>query len=118
MKRRRLVILLTALPLISAAADPAAGGFAEGQVLFQAKCALCHVGFAPGTTALARRLGKDHALIAERTDLTADYVRQVVRGGLNNMPPLTRVEVSDSELNAIAAYLTRPEAARVAEHKP
>jgi cytochrome c5 len=102
----------------AATADPATDSVADGGALFQAKCALCHVGFAPGSTMLARRLGKDRALIAERTDLTADYVRQVVRSGINNMPPITRAEVADGELDAIVAYLTRPAAVRSAEHAP
>jgi mono/diheme cytochrome c family protein len=57
---------------------------------------------------LGRRLGPDRALLAQRTDLHADYVRTVVRAGLNSMPALTRVEVTDVELDAIASYLSHP----------
>ncbi len=56
---------------------------------------------------LSRRRGKDKSLLAERGDLTVPYVRTVVRRGLNSMPAITRVEVTDPELDAIAAYLTR-----------
>jgi hypothetical protein len=57
---------------------------------------------------LGRRLGKERALLAERTDLAGDYVRQVVRRGLLGMPPFTRVDLSDAELVHVVAYLTRP----------
>ncbi|MFO1400884.1 MAG: cytochrome c [Steroidobacteraceae bacterium] len=79
----------------------------RGQQLFTARCALCHVGFAPGTIMLGRRLGKERALLAERTDLAADYVRQVVRHGLLSMPPFTRVDLDDGELAQVIAFLTR-----------
>jgi len=84
---------------------------ARGEQLFNARCALCHAGFAPGTIMLGRRLGKERALLAGRTDLDPAYVRQVVRHGLLGMPPVTRVDVSNAELERIIAYLTRPRAA-------
>ncbi len=61
---------------------------------------------------LGRRLGNDRALLAERTDLTAAYVKKITRVGLNSMPPHTRIEVPDSELDLIAAYIARPASAR------
>jgi hypothetical protein len=45
-------------------------------------------------------------LLAERADLRADYVRAIVRQGLNSMPALTRVEVNDTDLDVIANYLS------------
>lgn len=48
------------------------------------------------------------ALLAERTDLAPAYVQQVVRRGLLGMPAITRVDLSDSELAHVVAYLTRP----------
>jgi mono/diheme cytochrome c family protein len=47
------------------------------------------------------------ALLTNRTDLTADYVKAVVRNGKMAMPRLSRVEVTDAELDAIAAYLAK-----------
>ena len=44
-------------------------------------------------------------LLANRDDLTADYVKSVVRMGKNAMPRQTRVDVTDAELDKIAAYL-------------
>jgi hypothetical protein len=58
---------------------------------------------------LGRRLGPERALLAQRSDLSADYVRQVVRHGLLSMPPFTRVDLSDAELAQLSVYLTRPQ---------
>lgn len=84
----------------------------EGNKLFHARCGYCHLAGGTGTIMLGRRLGKDRALLAERTDLTADYVKKITRVGINGMPPHTRIEVPDSELELIAAYIARPAAAR------
>jgi len=88
--------------------------YEEGGNLFRARCGYCHLAGGTGTIMLARRLGKDRALLAERTDLTVDYVRKITRTGINGMPPHTRIEVPDSELDLIAAYIARPAAARAA----
>jgi hypothetical protein len=45
------------------------------------------------------------ALLANRTDLTADYFKSVARMGKGAMPPQTRVDITDAELASIAAYL-------------
>ena len=84
----------------------------QGKKLFHAKCGYCHLQGDTGTIMLGFRLGKDKALLEERTDLSADYIRHVARAGIGSMPRLTRIEVPDSELNSIAAYLTRPASAR------
>jgi Cytochrome C oxidase, cbb3-type, subunit III len=44
-------------------------------------------------------------LLTNRTDLTADYVKSVVRMGKMAMPPQTRVDISDAELESVASYL-------------
>jgi mono/diheme cytochrome c family protein len=87
-----------------------AADVATGEQLYTARCALCHTGFAPGTIMLGRRLGQERALLAERSDLAADYVRYVVRHGLLGMPPFTRVDLTEAELAQVSAYLTRPRA--------
>jgi mono/diheme cytochrome c family protein len=84
----------------------------EGKALFQARCGYCHLSGGTGTLMLSRRIGKDKALLASRTDLSAEYIKKITRVGINSMPPHTRIEVPDSELNLIAAYLTRPESER------
>lgn len=84
-----------------------AGSSQEGERLYGEKCAFCHAGRNTGTIMLGRRLDPATAELHKRTDLQADYVKAVVRNGLVNMPPLSRVEVSDEELDRIAAWLAR-----------
>jgi mono/diheme cytochrome c family protein len=85
-----------------------------GRELYQYWCATCHgrgIGF-PGTVALqAKYGGKVPALLEDRTDLTAATVRFSVRRGVSIMPFFRKTEVSDADLDAIAAYLTRPRGA-------
>ena len=51
--------------------------------------------------------GATPALLKERTDLNPAYIKQVVRQGLYVMPFFRKTELSDADLNAIVAYLTR-----------
>lgn len=94
------------------APDASASKIAKGKALFNARCGYCHLAGGTGTLMLGRRLGKDKALLAARTDLSAEYIKKITRVGINSMPPHTRIEVPDSELDLIAAYLTRPESER------
>lgn len=85
-----------------------AGG--DGKTLFEYHCGYCHLTGGMGTNLLTKQrmaAGEtpDKGLLVNRTDLTADYVRQVVRMGKNAMPPQTRVDLTDAELGAVAAYL-------------
>jgi mono/diheme cytochrome c family protein len=100
-----LLLVAMSVSFVAAGADAPA---ADGKQLFERRCGVCHLQGQTGTTILARRLGPERALLAERTDLTAEYIRLVVRAGLVNMPPLTRVELPDAELEAISAWLRRP----------
>ncbi|HXO43859.1 MAG TPA: cytochrome c [Candidatus Cybelea sp.] len=92
--------------------DYSAQQFEEGSRLFHARCGYCHLAGGTGTIMLGRRLGKDRALLESRSDLTSEYVKKITRVGLNSMPPHTRIEVPDSELDLIAAFITRPASAR------
>ncbi|HEY4710298.1 MAG TPA: c-type cytochrome [Candidatus Acidoferrales bacterium] len=92
--------------------DYSAEQLEQGNRLFHARCGYCHLAGGTGTIMLGRRLGKDRALLEFRTDLTPEYVKKITRVGLNSMPPHTRIEVPDSELDPIAAYITRPASAR------
>lgn len=83
----------------------------DGATLFSSHCGQCHLPWGMGTNMLTARraamgLPPGSGLLANRTDLTADYVRTVVRGGTQSMPPLTRVQVTDSELSSIADWLS------------
>jgi mono/diheme cytochrome c family protein len=104
-------VISTLSLMVAAMLSPAIGAAAQpptGEVLFAHRCAPCHRDGGTGTFMLGRRLGPERALLERRSDLVPDYVRTVVRGGLNAMPPLSRVEVPDADLAAIAAYLARP----------
>jgi hypothetical protein len=65
----------------------------------------------PGTAALAAKYkGRQPAVAAvleDRTDLTPASVRFFVRQGVSVMAPFRKTEISDVELDALAAYLTR-----------
>jgi mono/diheme cytochrome c family protein len=92
------------------AAEPGAGSAASpGQALFRQKCGICHLENGTGTFMLGRRLGPENALLEKRRNLAADYVTHVVRWGLMSMPRFSRVELPDSELKAVAAYLSAPQ---------
>ncbi|MXO66826.1 c-type cytochrome [Altericroceibacterium endophyticum] len=78
----------------------------QEEALFLRKCGICHSKGGTGTMMLERRLGAENALLAERTDLTPEYIAAVVRHGLNSMPPITRVELTDAQLRDVSFYLT------------
>jgi mono/diheme cytochrome c family protein len=82
----------------------------KGYVQFQNRCSVCHgSGLAkPGTRALAVKYGNSlPALLEQRTDLTPETIRFAVRNGVTVMPPFRKTELSDADLNAVVAYLTR-----------
>ncbi len=80
---------------------------AQGKQLYYHTCIHCHAPGVWGTNRLAKRMDKEHAVLENRTDLTAAGIRAVVRMGVGSMPPFRRTEVSDADADAIAAYLTR-----------
>jgi hypothetical protein len=47
------------------------------------------------------------ALLEERTDMTADYLRTFVREGVGVMPQFRKTEITDPELDAMIEYLLR-----------
>jgi (+)-pinoresinol hydroxylase len=108
---------------LPAAADPALRSRpleARGRDVYERRCVACHgpipdeifgapfLPVMPGTQALAARYrGEIPAVLDERTDLSPDLVAAVVRGGLRSMPFFRPTEVSDDDLEALIAYLTR-----------
>lgn len=84
----------------------------HGETLYSNRCGTCHLAGGMGTNLITVQQMKagnppEMGLLANRTDLTADYVKQVVRNGKVAMPPISRVEVTDAELEAIAAFLAK-----------
>jgi mono/diheme cytochrome c family protein len=59
----------------------------------------------PGTARLADRWPQQPSLL-DREPLEPDYVRRIVRHGLNMMPPFRPSEISARELDALARYLS------------
>ena len=82
----------------------------DGKVLFEVHCGYCHLVGGMGTNLLTKQrmmMGEtpDKGLLANRTDLTADYVKSVVRMGKGAMPAQTKVDVTEAELDAVSKYL-------------
>lgn len=79
---------------------------AQGQAVYEYWCAPCHTGSGnAGTKALRARLGDEKSVLLERTDLNAMYIKTVVRHGFQMMPPFKMVEISEEQLDAVAAYV-------------
>ena len=110
----RLAISLSIAVAGSAlAAEPALTADQDhGRTLFNQSCSFCHGERGHATTLLAKRLGPDNAVLEKRTDLSVELIRHVVRHGINSMPWYRRAELSDRELDSIAAYLTRTRPAK------
>jgi mono/diheme cytochrome c family protein len=89
---------------------PADAQLASGEALFSNRCGACHLAGGMGTNLLTKQrmmAGQppETGMLANRTDLSADYVKTVVRMGKMAMPRLTRVDITDAELDSVAAYL-------------
>jgi len=106
---RTIWVVALVLTVASAAwASPDQEQIERGHKVYDKWCFPCHgtgVG-KPGTDSLAAR-GQKPAVLEERADLTAPAIKQFVRHGVLFMPMFRKTEVSDAELDAICAYLTR-----------
>ena len=83
----------------------------RGAAVFNNWCSACHSRGpqnAPGTASLqAKYQGSVPAALEDRRDLTPDLVKFFVRNGVAMMAPLRKTEVSDADLDALAAYLAQ-----------
>lgn len=90
----------------------------RGEAVFERWCAACHSGEAapnysggtglPGTAALrAKYKGAVPAELAARTDMAPEFIKLFVRQGISVMAPFRKTEVTDADLDALTAYLTR-----------
>lgn len=102
---------LTALSFGAAASAADAPTLAHGAQVFEHWCMPCH-GHGdqfPGTVALGVKYqSKLPGALQDRTDLVPDLVKAVVRTGISVMPFFRKTEVSDADLDALAAYLAEP----------
>ena len=65
-------------------------------------------GWITGDHGTASEIQRREASVAEeRTDLQPAFVKSVVRHGIQAMPFFRKTEISDPDLDAIAAYLAR-----------
>lgn len=86
----------------------------RGQAKFEHSCAPCHgagIGddgraMLPGTDALRIKYqGALPALLEQRTDLNVEAIRTFVRRGTWSMPPFRPTEITERDIEDIAAYL-------------
>jgi (+)-pinoresinol hydroxylase len=81
-----------------------------GKQVYDKWCAACHASGPryPGTASLAAKYGKDMpAPLEQRSDLTPELVAYFVRQGVSIMPPFRKTEITDAQLAALGAYLSR-----------
>lgn len=78
-----------------------------GEDIYNLQCKACHDpgGGHPAILLLAEKHGAEKSVIKGREDLTEDYIKSIVRNGLLEMPPFRPTEVTDEELDLIAAYI-------------
>jgi mono/diheme cytochrome c family protein len=89
----------------------------EGKRVYDYWCLPCHgpglglpgFGALPGTQQLGikYRGTEISPLLEDRTDLVPEFVKVIVRQGVSFMPQFRKTEISDAELDALAAYLAR-----------
>lgn len=95
---------------VAAAEAQFAKGKTPGQEVFNRNCAACHadgIKF-PGTVALnAKYGGTMPGALEDRKDLTPEMVRYFVRNGVSIMPAWRKSQLTDKELDDLAAYLSK-----------
>jgi mono/diheme cytochrome c family protein len=95
----------------TATAEDSGTSVERGAAVFNNWCSACHSRGpqnAPGTASLQNKYqGSVPAALQDRRDLTPDLVKFFVRNGVAMMAPLRKTEVSDADLEALAAYLTQ-----------
>lgn len=80
---------------------------AEGAGIFNHYCVVCHGRGRqyPGTMSLEKLYGWEKAALEDRDNLTADFVRYLVRNGRGMMPGFRPAEINEQELAAMATFL-------------
>jgi len=108
MVKAMLLLAFCAVLVMQAVSGPDDSQVERGHRVYQKWCFPCHGpgNDKPGTMALAAR-DVNPAALEERTNLTAPAIRTFVRRGVYFMPTFRKTEISDADLDAIAAYLTR-----------
>ena len=110
MRRLTAVASLLILPLAYGGAAAQDTALELGERIYVDKCEYCHGdGVQKGGTFVleARYRGDLPGLLTERTNLTPEYITAVLRTWTNGMAAFRPTEITDSELEALIAYLTR-----------
>lgn len=111
MKNARVGLVLAAalvLTSVASAAPPDQEQIKHGHEVYDHWCWPCHgTGLGKAGTESLEARGQKPAVLEERTDLTPAMIKQFVRHGVLFMPKFRKTEISDADLDAIAAYLTR-----------
>jgi len=114
MTHRRGVIAFVAMGFAATALAQKPVDIAHGKEMFEHFCKPCHgegrgddgAPLLPGTHALTLKYrGQKPGLLEERTDLPPELLKAFVRNGVASMPPFRKTEVTDADLDAVAAYL-------------
>jgi mono/diheme cytochrome c family protein len=103
-------LLLGVLLTTNAVAVGAADLVTNGEEIFTAKCDYCHSSGLQksGTDMLEKRYkGAVPATLRDRTDLTPELIKAFVRNPTNGMAPFRYTEITEEDLEALNAYLTR-----------
>lgn len=105
------VLLLTSLLSWGAMAQDDAQ-LTRGKAVYEHWCTPCHGGpdprKYPGTSALQFLYkGEKPAMLEDRLDLTPELVTFYVRNGVTIMPFFRKTEISDEDLTAIGAWLSK-----------
>ena len=81
----------------------------NGEAVYNHWCAPCHAAGPghPGTQGLQikYRDTNTNPVLVDRTDLTPEVVKTFVRQGILSMAPFRKTEITDAELDALAAFL-------------
>ena len=80
----------------------------DGKALYELYCIACHgpgPGH-PGTMRLQERVGEEQAALLDRDNLPPEYIKLVVREGFKLMPPFRPSEITDRQLDELAAYIS------------
>lgn len=78
-----------------------------GKELYEHWCAACHdpgPGH-PGTLRMAGDFGDNRSVLIGLEGVDKDLVKYAVRNGFNMMPPFRPTEISDEELEPLAAHV-------------
>ena len=111
MRTSMAVAVVVAVLLPSASVAQSSGpDLKAGKAVFNQWCASCHGEgrYMAGTNGLrAKYKNEKPALLEQRTDLTPPVVKAFVRSGVGIMAPFRKTEITDADLDALAAYLNR-----------